>query len=138
VGPRRRAYHDFDANVIVAESNQGGDMIRYAINTVDPSVPVKLVHATRAKKTRAEPIVALFEQGRIHIVGKQTQLEDQLLTWDPEMTNSPDRLDAMVWGLHHLLGKGKVHHAAPPQGIGQKATNWSVFPIDTSQTGPDA
>jgi phage terminase large subunit-like protein len=132
-----RAYHDFDANVIVAESNQGGDMIRYAINTVDPSVPVKLVHATRAKKTRAEPIVALFEQGRIHMVGKQTQLEDQLLTWDPEMTNSPDRLDAMVWGLHHLLGKGKIHHVAAPMGVGTREVNWTVFPIDTSQTGQD-
>lgn len=123
-----RAYHEFDASCIVAESNQGGDMVRYTINTVDSSVPVKLVHATRGKKTRAEPVAALFEQGRIHIVGRLTKLEEQLLTWDPEEGKSPDRLDAMVWGLHHLLGKGKIHTTASPIQIGVRPNPWAIIP----------
>jgi phage terminase large subunit-like protein len=121
-----RAYHDWGATCIVAESNQGGDMVKYAINTVDSVVPVRLVHATRQKKTRAEPIVALFEQGRVHMVGTHGKLEDQLLTWDPDRTrNSPDRLDAMVWGLHHLLGKGKIHSPANPIEIGRRPSPWA-------------
>ena len=123
-----RAYHEFDAACIVAESNQGGDMVRYTINTVDSSVPVRLVHATRGKKTRAEPVAALFEQGRIHIVGRLTKLEEQLLTWDPEEGKSPDRLDAMVWGLHHLLGKGKIHYNATPVQVGVRPNPWAIIP----------
>lgn len=122
-----RAFHDFGANEIVAEANQGGEMVRYTIHTVDSSVPVRLVHATRNKKTRAEPIVALFEQGRIHMTGKLPHLEEQLLTWDPEISASPDRLDAMVWGLHHLLGKGKIHHPTKPIQLGTRATSGWAF-----------
>lgn len=124
-----RAYHEFGAEAVVAESNQGGDMVRYTISTIDPTVPVKFVHASRSKESRAEPIVALSEQGRIHMVGRQTLLEEQLLTWDPEMTghrNSPDRLDAFVWGMYHLLGKGKIHSIAAPISIGVRANPWSI------------
>ncbi len=124
-----RAYHEYGANCIVAEANNGGDLVRYTIHTVDPNVPVKLVHAQRRKKTRAEPVVALYEQGRIHHVGKLSLLEDQLLTWDPEVGESPDRLDAMVWGLHHLMGKGKIHSGSAPIRIGAKEPSWNLQPI---------
>lgn len=123
-----RAYHEFDANCIVAEANQGGEMVRHTINTVDPTVPVILVHATKAKKTRAEPVVALFEQGRIHMVGTHARLENQLLTWDPSEGLSPDRLDAMVWGLHHLLGKSKISALSAPIQMGVRTNPWEIIP----------
>ncbi len=100
-----RCFHEHKADRIVAEANQGGDMVRHTIATVDtvgPRVTVKLVHATRGKFTRAEPVAALYEQGKVHHVGGFAKLEDQLCTWtidDP----SPDRLDALVWAVSELM-----------------------------------
>jgi phage terminase large subunit-like protein len=96
------AYHHHKADRIVAEANQGGDMVRTVLRTVDPSVPVKLVHATRGKRVRAEPVAALYEQGRVFHAQVFAQLEDQLLTWTPDSPTSPDRLDALVWALTDL------------------------------------
>jgi phage terminase large subunit-like protein len=96
------AYHRFSADRIIAESNQGGEMVEHTIRTVEPSVPVKLVHASRGKQTRAEPVAALYEQGKAHHVGMFAELEDQLCSWTPGDT-SPDRLDALVWGLTELM-----------------------------------
>jgi phage terminase large subunit-like protein len=74
------------------------------IRTVDANVPLTLVHASQGKRIRAEPVAALYEQGRVHHVGEHAQLEDQLCTWDPlSSARSPDRLDALVWGLSELL-----------------------------------
>jgi len=97
-----KAYHHHKADRIVAEANQGGDMVRTVLRTVDPSVPVKLVHATRGKRVRAEPVAALYEQGRVFHAQVFAQLEDQLLTWTPDSPTSPDRLDALVWALTDL------------------------------------
>ena len=96
-------YHVHRANFIVAESNQGGEMITQVIHTVDPDVPVKLVHASTGKHTRAEPVASLYEQGRIFHGRALPELEDQMCTWLPEDTKSPDRMDAMVWGFTELL-----------------------------------
>jgi phage terminase large subunit-like protein len=96
-----RCFHEHKADRIIAESNQGGEMVRHTIATVSPHVPVRLVHATRGKFTRAEPVAALYEQGKVHHVGGFAKLEDQLCTWtidDP----SPDRLDALVWAVSEL------------------------------------
>lgn len=93
------AYHSYGADRIVAEANQGGDMVKTVLKTVDPRVPVKLVHATRGKRVRAEPVAALYEQGRIFHAGVFAELEDQLVTWTPDSPKSPDRLDALVWAL---------------------------------------
>jgi phage terminase large subunit-like protein len=71
------AYHRAKADRIIAESNQGGEMVSLTIKTVDTSVPVKLVHASRGKKTRAEPVAALYEQGKVHHVGAFPTLEDE-------------------------------------------------------------
>ncbi len=100
-------FHELKADHIVAEANQGGDMVRYTLRTIDPHVPVKLVHASRGKQTRAEPVVALDEQGRIHHVGILPDLETQMTTWSPvDDKDSPDRVDARVWALTDLmLGK---------------------------------
>jgi predicted phage terminase large subunit-like protein len=96
------AYHLHKADRLVAETNQGGEMVRQTIATIDPKVPYKGLHASRGKLTRAEPIAALYEQGRVHHLGSFPELEDQLCQWVPG-EDSPDRLDAMVWALSELM-----------------------------------
>lgn len=96
------AYKLNNADRIVAETNNGGDMVILLLRQVEPNVPTKKVVATRGKRVRAEPISALYEQGRVHHVGMFSLLEDQMVTWTPDDTNSPDRLDALVWALTEL------------------------------------
>ena len=96
-------YHKHGADRIVAEANQGGLMVETTIRTVDQNVSFKGVHASRGKITRAEPIAALFEQFRIHLVGAFPELEDQLCTFEAGLPGSPDRLDAMVWTFTELM-----------------------------------
>ena len=89
---------------LIGETNQGGDLIATTLRIVDPNVSYKGVHASQGKNARAEPIVALYEQGRIHHVGAFAELEDQLCTWEPMSGDkSPDRLDALVWALTELM-----------------------------------
>jgi len=95
------AYHKYKANLIVAEDNNGGEMVEAVIKQVDPTVPVKRVHASRGKATRAEPIAAISEQGRDHHVGAFAKLEDELCLWMVGDA-SPNRLDAKVWALTEL------------------------------------
>lgn len=101
------AYHRHKADCIVAEKNNGGDMVEAVIKQVDPNVNVKLVWASRGKVTRAEPIAAIAEQGRDHHVGYFPQLEDELCMWLPGEA-SPNRLDAKVWALTELSGGSQV------------------------------
>jgi predicted phage terminase large subunit-like protein len=96
------AYKEFKADRIVAEVNNGGDMVSILLRTVDPTIPVKKVTASRGKRVRAEPISALYEQGRVHHVGEFVKLEEQMITWTPDMLRSPDRIDALVWALTEL------------------------------------
>lgn len=103
-------YREWQADKIIAEKNQGGDMVESTIKTVDRSVPVKLVHASRGKVVRAEPISALYEQGRVHHVGRFDQLEDQMCMFSADnirsiSNGSPDRVDALVWGLTEIFDK---------------------------------
>jgi hypothetical protein len=95
-------YHKLKADRIIAEANQGGEMVSQVISQVDPNVPVTLVHASRGKATRAEPIAAKGEKGLIHHVGKFPALEDELCLWVPG-DDSPNRLDAYVWAFTELL-----------------------------------
>lgn len=109
------AYHKYKANVIVAEDNNGGEMVEAVIKQVDPSVIVRRVHASRGKATRAEPIAAISEQGRDHHVGSFPALEDELCLWMPGDA-SPNRLDAKVWAITELLNKsGKLPDKQPEQ-----------------------
>lgn len=101
------AYHRHKADCIVAEKNNGGDMVEAVIKQVDPNVNVKLVWASRGKVTRAEPIAAIAEQGRDHHVGYFPQLEDELCMWIPGEA-SPNRLDAKVWALTELSGGAQI------------------------------
>jgi len=105
-----RMYRKHQADKIVAEKNQGGEMVSSVIKAVDRSVPVKLVHASRGKVVRAEPISALYEQGRVHHVGRFDILEDQMCLFSIDnirsaSMGSPDRVDALVWGLTEIFDK---------------------------------
>jgi phage terminase large subunit-like protein len=101
------AYHRHHADRIVAESNQGGEMVTLTIKTIDAAPPVSLVHASRGKITRAEPVAAQYEKGRVHHVGNFRQLEDELCSYDGTGT-SPNRLDAMVYALTELRLAGGI------------------------------
>lgn len=98
------AYHEHSADCIVAEKNNGGEMITEVIATVDPHIRVVLVHASRGKQTRAEPIAAVYEHDRAHHVGpdgKFALLEDEMCLWTPG-DPSPNRMDALVWAFTEL------------------------------------
>lgn len=96
-----------EGDVIIAEANQGGDMITTIIEGIDPNVYVETVHAARGKRTRAEPVAAKYEQGKVHHVGAFPELEDEMVNWVPGM-DSPDRMDAMVWAFTDLLLQPEV------------------------------
>ncbi len=97
------AYYNHHADRIVCEQNFGGAMVESTIRAVDPRVPIKMVHASRGKVVRAEPVVALYEQHRVHHVGVFTALEDQQCQWEPDIgMASPDRIDALVWAITEL------------------------------------
>ncbi len=96
----------FEADCIVAEVNQGGDMVTAVIRTVDASVPVKPVRAARGKWLRAEPVAALYEQGRVAHAGRFPALEDEMCAFGADGLadgHSPDRVDALVWALSELM-----------------------------------
>jgi phage terminase large subunit-like protein len=99
-------YHKHKADKIVAETNNGGDMVILLLKQVDASIATKKVTATRGKQLRAEPISSLYEQGKVHHVGYFSELETQLCEWTPQSTESPDRLDALVWALTELNSGG--------------------------------
>jgi len=105
-----RLYHELKADRVVAEVNNGGEMVKHTIHTIDPGVPVRMVHASRGKRVRAEPIAAKYEQHRVFHVKPLPLLEDQLVSWSPNAATrergddaSPDRVDALVWALSDLL-----------------------------------
>jgi phage terminase large subunit-like protein len=103
------AYKHWHADRIICERNYGGDMVLSTLKSVDPGVPVKMVVASRGKAVRAEPIAALYEQGKIKHVGNLSLLEDQLCEWDAAANGpSPDRLDAMVWCMTELMGRSPM------------------------------
>jgi len=97
------AYNDWGADRIIAETNQGGLMVEHTIRTVSSGVSYKGVHARKGKRLRAEPVAALYEQGRVHHVGVLPALEDQMTSWTPADSDSPDRLDALVYALTELM-----------------------------------
>lgn len=105
-------WHAQEADCLVAEVNQGGDMVKAVIATVDDTVPVKPVRARRGKWVRAEPVAALYQQGRVKHAGHFRELEDEMCEFGPDgLANgrSPDRVDALVWAVTELMpGRGGV------------------------------
>lgn len=114
------AYRRWGADRIVAEANNGGDLVTTVLQAVDRNVPVRLVRASRGKRARAEPVSALYEQDRVVHAGTFPELEDELCVWTPGTTESPDRMDALVWGLTDLmLAKSKQATAVYSSGRGR-------------------
>lgn len=95
-------YRKWQADRIVAEANQGGAMVESTLRQVDPNLPITLVHASRGKLTRAEPVAAKYEQRKMHHVGAYPRLESQMTTYDGS-GDSPDRMDALVWATTDLM-----------------------------------
>lgn len=105
------AYHEFGADRIIGESNNGGDLIELALRGIDENISYKKVTASRGKLVRAEPVAALYERGKVHHLGVFPELEDQLTSYVPgHFAGSPDRMDALVWAITELLrssGRGE-------------------------------
>ena len=96
-------YDERGANLVVGEKNYGGDMVRHTIWTAGPQIHYKDVQATRGKAVRAEPIAALYEQGKVHHIGVFDDLEEEMCNWIPGIgMDSPNRLDAMVWAFTEI------------------------------------
>lgn len=101
-------FDEWKADSLLVEVNQGGDMVSAVLKQIRHGLPIREVRAHVGKKLRAEPVAAMYEQGRIHHVGEFSKLEDQMTTWTPEAPDSPDRLDAMVQAFSDLLGQRNI------------------------------
>jgi phage terminase large subunit-like protein len=111
-----RAMDRWGAERLVAEVNQGGDLVEQVIRQIDPLVPLRKVHASRGKVLRAEPVAALYEQGRVHHLKGLDRLEDQMCAMTArgyEGRGSPDRVDALVWALTDLIVEASAKWRAP-------------------------
>lgn len=97
------AFHRWNADRIVAEVNQGGDIVETVVRQIDDSISYKAVRASHGKYARAEPVAALYEQGRVHHVGVYPTLEDEQTNWTPDIGWSPNHMDALVWALTELM-----------------------------------
>ena len=106
-----RLYEKYEADRLVAEVNQGGEMVETVFRQIESSIPVRKVRATRGKHVRAEPVAALYEQGRVSHLGALPQLEDAMCVFDPASQAAAeglDRLDALVWALTDLMLSGEA------------------------------
>ena len=98
-----QAYHEYQADRLIVEDNQGGEMVAFLLGTVDATVPIKRIRASRGKRLRAEPVAALYEQGRVHHVGTYPDLEDQMASFTGDGGEHDDRVDAMVHALTEVM-----------------------------------
>jgi phage terminase large subunit-like protein len=122
------AYQEFQADRIVAEVNNGGDLVEQVLRTVDAKVAYKAVHASRGKRVRAEPISSLYEQGKAHHVGSMPDLEDQMCNFTSDgFDGSPDRVDWLVWAASELMLGNQVQMPPTAQikSLEQSST-WSL------------
>jgi len=121
-------YNNYDADRLVAEVNNGGDMVRLTVRTIDPAVSFKKLWASRGKVARAEPIAALGEQAMIHHVGCFPELEDELCTTNfREIVRSPNRLDAYVWLFTELMLQPKAGRGGKSGGAREMAGGTGGF-----------
>lgn len=115
-----RLYNEFDADRVVGEVNNGGDLVETQFRVVAPDLSYKAVHASKGKRTRAEPVEALYEQARVHHVGIFPGLEDEMTGWVPDSgMPSPGRIDALVWMLSDLMLAGASIETDP--------SKWATF-----------
>lgn len=127
-----KTYHREQADLVVGEVNNGGDLVEMNVKVAagDNKVPFKKVRASRGKAIRAEPVSALYEQGRVHHVGGLPELEEQMTTWEADSDWSPDRLDAMVWAATELgvTGMKPRLELVPPIAVGEHKSYWKNRP----------
>lgn len=130
------AYDEWNAGRVVVEGNAGRELLRAVLQNIRPTIPVDLPHAGKSKTARAEPVVTLYEQGRVHHLGppsQYAQLEDQMTTWVPTTARgkSPDRMDALVWAVSALeindmpKARWTLDEGMSPLGFGQ-ANGWRI------------
>ena len=105
------AYYEYGADRIVAEVNQGGDLVEMALRSYDNNVSYRAVRASKGKYSRAEPVASLYERYMVHHVGRFPMLENQQITFTPQSSKSPDRYDAMVYAITDLMLGRKFHGA---------------------------
>ena len=98
-----RAYYRHEADCVVVEVNNGGDLIKTVLRQLDSTIRIKEMRATKGKHIRAEGVVSLYEQGLVEHAGRLDNLEDQMMSWVPHVSESPDRVDALVWAAHNLM-----------------------------------
>lgn len=111
------------ANIVIGETNQGGEMVEMVIRTKCSTIPYRGVHASRGKAIRAEPVSALYEQGRVHHVGSFSKMEDEMCQWDPITSKrSPNRMDALVWAFY---------------GIGVGSDSWLSYILSANPEKPE-
>ncbi|MGH9786130.1 MAG: hypothetical protein ACRD88_18320, partial [Terriglobia bacterium] len=124
------AYKANRADRVYGEKNFGGDMVEATIRTVDPSISYRSVTASRGKAVRAEPISALYEQGKVHHVGRLDALEEEMISWQPEQSSwSPNRVDALVWVLTELMtGEGVVQATCVGWDPPERRSIWDRWP----------
>jgi len=122
-----RLYKSYDADRIIAEVNNGGEMVEKTLRTVSERVAYTAIHASRGKHTRAEPVAALYEQGKVHHVGLFAEMEDQMCTWLPGET-SPDLLDAAVWAITELM-------LDPPRSSARRLQAEGLYPSQSTGNG---
>lgn len=135
-------YHHYNEEApevrVIAEKNMGYELIRHTIWVEDESVPVKLVHASKSKLTRAEPVATAYEVGKVRHIGMFPVLEEQMCTWEAGDVESPDRLDALVWALTELVVAKRAVPAVPAIGneLGDGANYWTAndTPIQTRRS----
>jgi phage terminase large subunit-like protein len=127
------AYQQHKADRVIAEVNNGGDLVEAILRTVNLNFAYAAVHASRGKLTRAEPVAALYEQHRVHHVGAFGQLEDQLCDYVPFLSKSPDRMDALVWAITALSSDSEEeviyehdeqHRISPELDAGDLPDSW--------------
>jgi phage terminase large subunit-like protein len=101
-------FDEHKADSLLVEVNQGGDMVSAVLKQIRLGLPIREVRAHVGKRLRAEPVAAMYEQGRIHHIGEYPMLEDQMTIWTPQDVKSPDRIDALVQAFSDLLGKASM------------------------------
>lgn len=100
----KQVYDQHEANTVIGEVNNGGDLVEVNIRTVSRTMPFEMVRASKGKAIRAEPVASMSERGKLHLVGEFPELEEELTSWIPDIgMKSPNRMDAMIWGCSYFL-----------------------------------
>lgn len=130
-----RLYDNLKADAIIVETNFGGDMVRQNLENAGFTGRIIESRAVRGKQTRAEPVVNLYEQGKMAHVGVHAKLENEMLTWVPGTGPSPNRVDAMVWGFTELFKDPGGMDWVSPRNLGEPKGPDAPAPVNGWRLG---